>query len=440
LTTTADVPGEQDEAGFRLPQPTIVTTGTGSGKTESFLYPVLDHAARAKKTGIGGIKALILYPMNALANDQAGRLAKILTETPAYKGLTAALYTGEASREPATVVTADSLITDREMIRGSAPDVLLTNYKMLDQLLLRRADRPLWEASAASLRYLVLDEFHTYDGAQGTDVGMLLRRLRLVLDQIAPGRVHLTPVATSATLGDGADAATAMLDFARTVFGTDIGEDTVITETRVDLEEFVRPSRETILGGAGEGSVLRPERRPAAPSMTAAVGRHLEPGQPIAADALTADLLDVLWRATSEDRPSTVAAQHGLTARDLLLAHPLIADLLRETTRATELGELATTVLPWATDTAEARDIMTAMLAALSHERARENAPRNSFPNLEAHLWLREITRVDRAVTTAPAFLWSDALAEDEDPALPAIYCRHCGRSGWGATTRAVGD
>ena len=146
LTTTADVPGEQDEVGFRLPQPTIVTTGTGSGKTESFLYPVLDHAARAKKAGIGGIKALILYPMNALANDQAGRLAKLLTENPAYRGLTAALYTGEASHEPSTLVTADSLITDREMIRGSAPDVLLTNYKMLDQLLLRRADRPLWEA------------------------------------------------------------------------------------------------------------------------------------------------------------------------------------------------------------------------------------------------------------------------------------------------------
>ena len=149
LTTSPQAPGEQDEAGFRLPQPTIVTTGTGSGKTESFLYPVLDHAARAKKAGIGGIKALILYPMNALANDQAGRLAKLLTENPAYRGLTAALYTGEASHEPSTVVTADSLITDREMIRGSAPDVLLTNYKMLDQLLLRRADRPLWEASAA---------------------------------------------------------------------------------------------------------------------------------------------------------------------------------------------------------------------------------------------------------------------------------------------------
>ena len=63
-----------------------------------------------------------------------------------------------------------------------------------------------------------------------------------------------------------------------------------------------------------------------------------------------------------------------------------------------------------------------------------------STRDMAAHLWLREITRVDRAVTTAPAFRWSDALEEDEDLALPAIYCRHCGRSGWGATTRAVGD
>lgn len=444
LTTSPQAPGEQDEAGFRLPQPTIVTTGTGSGKTESFLYPVLDHAARAKKAGIGGIKALILYPMNALANDQAGRLAKLLTDTPAYQGLTAALYTGEASHDPSTVVTADTLITDREMIRGSAPDVLLTNYKMLDQLLLRRADRPLWEASAASLRYLVLDEFHTYDGAQGTDVGMLLRRLRLVLDQIAPGRVHLTPVATSATLGDGADAATAMFDFARTVFGTDIGEDAVITETRVDLEEFVSPSREVTADhagdAAGEGPSLSPAQFPAAASMATAVRPHLEPGTPLDAEALTAHVLDVLWTAHGEERASTIAAQCGLTPRDLLLAHPLVGQILRETSRATELRELAATVLPWVTLPRIAEDFTTALLAVLSHERAREDAPRNSFPNLEAHLWLREITRVDRPVTTAPAFRWSDALEEDDDLALPAIYCRHCGRSGWGATTRAVGD
>lgn len=444
LTTSPLVSGEQDDAGFRLPKPTIVTTGTGSGKTESFLYPVLDHAARARQAGIGGIKALILYPMNALANDQAGRLAKLITENAAYRGLTAALYTGEASHQPSTIVTADSLITDREMIRGSAPDVLLTNYKMLDQLLLRRADRSLWEASASSLRYLVLDEFHTYDGAQGTDVGMLLRRLRLVLDQIAPGRVHLTPVATSATLGDGADAAGAMLDFARTVFGTDIGEDAVITESRVDLKEFVGPSRESVamLAGDSPGGArgLSPVSFPAALSMADAVAPHLELGTPLDADALTDAVLDVLWGADGEEPVSAVAAQRSLSPRDLLLAHPLVGQILRMTTRATELGELAAGLFPWVTESGIAEDFTTALLAALSHERAREGAPRNSFPNLEAHLWLREITRVDRAVTTAPAFTWSDALDEGQDLALPAIYCRHCGRSGWGATTRAVGD
>src|SRR5699024_6635144 len=97
-----------------------------------------------------------------------------------------------------------------------------------------------------------------------------------------------TPVATSATLGDGADAATAMLDFARTVFGTDIGEDAVITETRVDLEEFVRPSRERTAAHAGrtagEEPSLSPAPFPAADSMAAAVGPHLEPGTPLDAD------------------------------------------------------------------------------------------------------------------------------------------------------------
>src|SRR5690606_15969505 len=184
------------EGGFRRPEPTLVTTGTGSGKTESFLYPI-----------------------NALANDQAQRLAGLL-QKPEVAGITAALYTGQqgSSRKR---VTADGLITDRDIIRDSPPDILLTNYKMLDQLLLRQADAKLWSASAHSLQYLVLDEFHTYDGAQGTDVAMLLRRLGLALksgwpttpeglaeagiteNDLARPLGTVTPVATSATLGDG---------------------------------------------------------------------------------------------------------------------------------------------------------------------------------------------------------------------------------------------
>lgn len=107
--------------------------------------------------------------MNALANDQAKRLAGLLTSHSELSSITAALYTGQKGK-PRTMVSADGLITDRGIIRDSAPDILLTNYKMLDQLLLRHDDQGLWQQSATSLRYLVLDEFHTYDGAQGTDV------------------------------------------------------------------------------------------------------------------------------------------------------------------------------------------------------------------------------------------------------------------------------
>ena len=188
--------GHQAEAFARLstadlgpdkprPLPTLVTTGTGSGKTEAFLYPILDHVLRARRDGLTGMKALILYPMNALANDQAKRLADLLTTRDELAGITAALYTGQEGPQR-TKVSADGLITDRAIIRDAAPDILLTNYKMLDQLLLRHEDKAIWQQSARSVPSLVLDEFHTYDGAQGTDVAMLLRRLGLTLKSYRP--------------------------------------------------------------------------------------------------------------------------------------------------------------------------------------------------------------------------------------------------------------
>ena len=97
---------------------------------------------RARRDGVTGMKALILYPMNALANDQAKRLADLLTTREELAGITAALYTGQDGPQR-TRVSADGLITDRAIIRDEAPDILLTNYKMLDQLLLRYEDRDL---------------------------------------------------------------------------------------------------------------------------------------------------------------------------------------------------------------------------------------------------------------------------------------------------------
>ncbi|MBL4771894.1 MAG: DEAD/DEAH box helicase, partial [Planctomycetes bacterium] len=128
------------------PQHTLVTTGTGSGKTECFLYPVLDHCLRERAKGRKGIKAILLYPMNALATDQARRLAKVLWDDDRLKGVvTAGLYVGGEATHP--IADRDHLIDDRKVLRQSPPDILLTNYKMLDFMLMRPEDQVLWRGN-----------------------------------------------------------------------------------------------------------------------------------------------------------------------------------------------------------------------------------------------------------------------------------------------------
>ena len=153
---------------------------------------------RARRPGSRAIKAVLLYPMNALATDQANRINDLLIGQD-LAGVTAGLYIGE---RPDT--SYPRVLTERSDIRRQPPDILITNYKMLDLLLQRGDDLPLWRD--ADIRYVVVDEFHTYDGAQGTDVAMLLRRLAAATGHAEPGRPlgRICPVATSATLGETA--------------------------------------------------------------------------------------------------------------------------------------------------------------------------------------------------------------------------------------------
>lgn len=444
--TSADVGVEKPR-----PLPTLVTTGTGSGKTEAFLCPIIDHVLRAKRQGVGGTKALILYPMNALANDQAQRLAALLSSHDELSGVTAALYTGQDGPKR-TKVSAAGLITDRAVIRSSAPDILLTNYKMLDQMLLRHHDAKIWQQSARSLQYLVLDEFHTYDGAQGTDVSMLLRRLGLTLksywsredpaltdEDWSRPLGQLTPVATSATLGDRGDPA-AMLEFAQTVFGDeDFTEEAVVTEARLTVDEWISDAPERMRDA---GYIFRD-------------GTDMVERVAYAADQFKGTLdgeaaTDLVLTALTDGPSAADIGRFSLDAKiDVLKGHPFTARLLARTGDAHLVSDLHAALTPAGTAVVVGEERADAFLltwvAALSHLRALAG---RQAPSIDLHLWVRELTRIDRVATVSPQYRWFDdgdvqtvnEVEGEEGQAFPALYCRHCGRSGWGVTLAPTGS
>jgi ATP-dependent helicase YprA (DUF1998 family) len=203
----------------------IVASGTGSGKTECFLLPILDALSAEQDGGtLGpGVRALLLYPMNALANDQIKRLRQILAVAP---HITFGRYVGDTphtAREAAEAFAVlnpgeprlpNELLSRAEM-RDSPPHLLLTNYAMLEYLLLRPADIELFEgAHGGHWSFIAVDEAHVYDGARAAELAMLLRRLR---DRVTGGR-PLRCIATSATVGDDPRAVT---EFAQRLFDAD---------------------------------------------------------------------------------------------------------------------------------------------------------------------------------------------------------------------------
>lgn len=191
----------------------VLTTGTGSGKSMAYIVPIVDRVLRE---GSGrGVRAIIVYPMNALANSQRGELEKFLgTDKPQ---VSFARYTGQESR------------AERDVILADPPDILLTNYVMLELMLTRPRERGSLITSAQNLSFLVLDELHTYRGRQGADVAMLIRRLRG-----AVGAAQLQCVGTSATLagpGTRAEQRVEVAELASRLFGTSIPAANIIGES-----------------------------------------------------------------------------------------------------------------------------------------------------------------------------------------------------------------
>ncbi|SEP56246.1 DEAD/DEAH box helicase domain-containing protein [Ectothiorhodospira magna] len=396
------------------PLSTLVATGTGSGKTECFSLPILEDSARRRERGI---KAIIIYPMNALATDQARRLAREIHRQPGLRGrVSVGLYVGDTSHGTGKVMTEDSVITCRDTLRAYPPDILLTNYKMLDFLLMRPADQPLWQHdNPGCLRYLVVDELHTFDGAQGTDLACLVRRLR---QRLGLGDA-LACVGTSATIG-GPASAQALRDYAAQVFATTFDEAAVIQEDRLTPEEF--------LAGAEVVHTQWPQ---------GGVGQGMAHAQR-AVDYVQAQAL--LWfgeAAPPLDAPDPAEAlQARFALGECLRGCAPFREMLQA---AHQMVDVESVLARWAArfriDRGQARQWLDSLLALTAWARRPQSPDQGAalpLVNLRLQSWLRELSRLVASVAPRPVLQFADDLTDLTRPlCLPVVHCRECHAAGW---------
>lgn len=398
---------------------TLIATGTGSGKTECFLYPMLDHCARAKSEGVEGIKALVIYPMNALAYDQARRFAQVISETPAFKGLRVGLFVGGRSGKDGgrglMTMMDSSVITDRETLRKDPPDILLTNYKMLDYLLIRPKDRLLWAKNTAeTLRYIVVDELHTFDGAQGTDLALLLRRLRARL-QTPEG--YFICAGTSATLGGNVDSAP-LREYARQIFGVEFPAESVVSESRLSEVEF--------LGNNTIEHVLYPRSD---------FELVLDVDQYLSQEAAVAAWFALFFPGMEQPANVSNLAWRGVLG-GLLKKHLLFVNLLKllkggQIISLTVLQQQMQGPLPEGAR-AHIGQVLDALLVLVAWARDPDGGP---LVTLKVQLWMRELRRM---VTQVRSDIQNIELRADSDikrePGklyLPLLQCADCHTTGW---------
>ena len=268
---------EAIELGLRG-EPCVVTTGTGSGKSLTYLVPIYDAIIR-KAPERHSVRALLIYPMNALINSQLEALRAFqdrnFPESPVRFGR----YTGQDRDE------------DRDRILNDPPHILLTNYVMAEYILIRPSERPLLQTATQDLRTLVMDELHFYRGRQGADVAMLTRRL-----QERAGK-DLQAVATSATIvtgGSRQERKNAVASLASRFFGLNIPATNVVDETLRKVSEVSVPEDATALRTAIETTLPSPDpdavrRHPLTAWVEEAFGLASENGRLIRREPVTFD-------------------------------------------------------------------------------------------------------------------------------------------------------
>lgn len=408
------------------PQSTLVATGTGSGKTECFLYPILDYCLQERRQGI---KAIVIYPMNALATDQARRFAKEVSGlTPQ---LTIGMFTGDGGSD-SRVMSPERVITNQATLRDHPPDILLTNYKMLDFLLMRPKDQGIWKHNLITqdlLRYLVVDELHTFDGAQGTDLACLIRRLRDKLHL----QDNLACVGTSATIG-GESARQQLADYASQVFATEFTLDSIILEDRISVDEYLEQFQEKSTFTTEQ----RPELRVDWPIV---YEQELLPGSLKQGVYLRRQAK--LWfdADLALDNPDHDAHEYKaacVALGEYLHQHTAFLSLLRASSQLVDVRKLAE---QWQKDfDLESADYALALLdsltALISTARIWANDSQKKvlpFLQVRVQLWLRELRRMLASVERIPRLVHADDLMDSTQPLhLPVLHCRECHSAAWG--------
>lgn len=435
------------------PRSTIIATGTGSGKTECFQLPVLDWCRQ--QADQPGIKAIVIYPMNALAEDQARRIATRIWTSPELKGrVTAGMYADAEPQDASPSMRQDDVIRSRRAMHESPPDILLTNYRMLDSLLVRPERKGLWEHNRPeSLRFLVVDELHTFDGAQGTDLACLIRRLK---DRLAVPKGSLCCIGTSATLGDQSDTEP-IIDYARELFDEEFDADAVVTEDRQDLSAYLEdeghleqssrlPDKEHVADIAGQTEMLDPDR-----------------------------LIRRLYQAWFESEvPEDIGGAWRVELGDHLRSHEFLAALFGALNGgARPVDEVVTRLqrsfpelAAWSES--ETRTLLQGFMALLAFAKSSEEGTDELRPflSIRVHFWIRELKRMVVSLPPDPApavngllrdadseeppadsnaadrdqeddpkmprLLHSDDLTENfGESVLPIVHCRECAGTAW---------
>lgn len=312
------------DASLKYGKSVLVTAGTGSGKTESFMIPILqDIISRPARPG-GGVQAILLYPLNALIESQRDRLSAWSRELEAQGcRVRFAMFNGNtAETERKAGEKSDAVeLRSRKMIRDNPPEILVTNITMLEYMLLRGQDRSILEKSQGALRWIVLDEAHSYIGSQAAEMALLLRRVRSAFG-VSPQDVRL--MATSATIGGEKDAVGKLQVFASAMSGRPIEEVAVV-----------------------EGISIDPVLPKAGPERSFDVGDLKSKAEAGKYDALWADL---------EDHPRVLTLRHALKQKGLTLKRisQILFDSVEQTAASQSILDAAALaekkgekLLPW---------------------------------------------------------------------------------------------